>query len=414
MKQRPSKVIIFLIPPEPIVNGGILSIFSICEVSRQFKAIHGAEVYIATYPGSKSYKRNTLFKNSETIYSFDELLENPALKSLVIHVPEYSSDKVFSDMQKHKPRLDQIPHLHINVLNQNIWLMPDPIVIAKWFSLTPKVTQTLAHKRYATQELANAYNLPTKHLSIYMDPSQYTKNSYRHKKNIIVLSPDVSKNREQIVKKLKKALSNYKIVTVRDMRYEDYKALMSSAKFAITFGEGFDNYYFEAFLSGGVAFAVYNESFFPDKDFVSFDNIFVDYEDMLEEIVKRIRKLDNEKAYASTSDASFKKVSAMYSFDRYRQNIEDFYHNKFTFVPAPQSAELLMGRILQEYNSKVTEQANVIAQLNKRVIDQEKLISEKGAAIAELDRQMLVIKSSRSWRMTRPLRKLSATVEKKR
>ena len=48
------KLIVFLTLGRDIINGGILSISSICEESTKLKHLHGAEVIMCTIPGEPS------------------------------------------------------------------------------------------------------------------------------------------------------------------------------------------------------------------------------------------------------------------------------------------------------------------------------------------------------------------------
>ena len=78
-------LIIFFIPEKKLVNGGIISIFSLCKESRRYFAIHKSSVIICTYPGGKTYSKNDLFNNDEKIFSFEEvMIKYPSLKRLII------------------------------------------------------------------------------------------------------------------------------------------------------------------------------------------------------------------------------------------------------------------------------------------------------------------------------------------
>ena len=117
--QQERRLIIFFIPPEKIINGGILSIFSICKESRRFKDIHGADVVLSTYPGHKSYEKNDLFENNEVIYSFDEIVKWGPLEYLQLHIPEYASSEIYQAIKKYDNYTKVIPHISINIMNQN-------------------------------------------------------------------------------------------------------------------------------------------------------------------------------------------------------------------------------------------------------------------------------------------------------
>jgi hypothetical protein len=412
-KQR--RLIVFLIPPEKLVNGGILSIFSICRESRAFESVHKAKVVLATYPGTKSYRKNDLFENDETIYSFDELVAEGSPDFLLLHIPEYASHNTFESLRKYSDFIGGIADFRVNIMNQNILLMQRPIEVAHWFTLTPHVTQTTAHNKYTVQSLADTYNTPVKHLSTFVDASQYNWVQLKDKRNLIVLSPDIAVERENIVQLLEKNLPDYEIRTIQNLSYEDYKQLMGEAKFAITFGEGFDGYYVEAFFTGGMAFAIYNEEFFPDPDFGNYANTYPDYTAMKRDLIADIKRFAaNQSEYERVGNANLKKINELYNFDRYKQNIKEFYEDKFTFLPTHASADELIGSILRETDATIAEKDKHTARQTKAIHDMEQMIADKSQAIQELDQKIHDLEHSLSWRVTKPLRKASGGVKKQR
>lgn len=411
---KPSRLIIFFVPPEKIVNGGILSIFSICKVSREFADIHGAEVMLCTYPGTRSYGKNDLFANDEIIYSFDDIVARGTPQFLQLHVPEYASYDTCMKLKDYSKYLQSVNELRVNIMNQNILLMQPPQEVANWFALTPHVTQTTAHNKYSSQQIADDYDLPTLHLSTFVDQSQYKWVPYEQKKNIIALSPDKASAKDRIVAAIKRDLPDYEIVTIQNLRYEDYKELVANTKYVITFGEGFDGYYVEAFFSGGITFAVYNEKFFPSAEFAGFGNTFSSYQDMLGNITASIKKLDSDAAYQKVVTANLDKINELYSYQTYRGNIRKFYEGKFTYLPQRPSAELLLGQLIRERDALVgqltkanDEKAAIIDCQGHELGLREKAISEREdrlqEAYAEIDRLV----NSNSWKMTAPLRKAS-------
>lgn len=384
-----------------------MSIFSICATSRRFDHIHKSEVILATYPGHKGYKKNDLFKNVETIRSFDEVIKKGAPDFLQLHIPEYASQEVYDGLEQYSDYLQSIQDLRINIMNQNIEAMPNPAVIARWFALTSHVTQTTAHDRYCTQELADTYNIPTHHLSTFVDKNSYKVVPFEEKQNIIAVSSDETAKKEAILQKIRDSLPAYEIITVQNMKFEDYKKLIREARFTITFGEGFDGYYVEPFLSGGITFAVYNDKFFPDEEFRGFDNVFSSYDDMLAEITNRIKKIEDKAAYKNLVTKNAKKINTLYSFDQYVQNIKQFYQGKFTFVPTKDADRNLLKSIVIEYEEQ-------ISRFQKEIDEKDSILAEKERLILEKDQAMDKILASISWKVTLPLRKVSSKVRKSR
>lgn len=412
--KKTERLIVFFVPEDKLVNGGILSVFSICKVSREFKSIHGSEVVLSTPPGVKSYRKNDLFENDETIYDFDDIVKGGPYKSLLLQIPEFASYNTFMALKKYSEFISSIPDFRVNIQNQNILIMQPPEEVALWFSLTPNLTQTTAHNKYSTQDLADAYSIPTHHLSTFVDHTQYKVLGYDEKKPLIALSHDQSKLRSNIEEKLRKNLPDYEIVTVQNMKYEEYKEFIATARYVITFGEGFDGYYVEAFFTGGICFAVYNNDFFPDKAFGHFGNTYESEDQMLKNIVEDIKKLDNDRlTYQKINQQNLTKINALYSFDNYRKNIELFYAGKYKLLPSTGSRTELLGRFIRETEHARDRDRATIARLSKAVEDMEKMIADKSKAIEELDAKILDMEHSKSWKITKPLRKASSIGKKK-
>ena len=153
----------------------------------------------------------TFFKNDEKIYRWEQIVNNAKnVKELIIHIPEYFSDKFSTALtNKDFKFLKQIENVQINILNQNIELMPEPEKIKGLYKINNNVTQTIAHDRYATQEVCDKWQIPTHFLSVHIDTSGYRSYAFEEKEKIIVLSPDEAPYKEAIVKKLKQELPDF-------------------------------------------------------------------------------------------------------------------------------------------------------------------------------------------------------------
>lgn len=412
--RKHDRLIVFLIPPDKIVNGGILSIFSICKTSRQFSDIHKSEVMLSVYPNHDSYKKNDLFENDEEILSFDEIVKMGTPQSFILHVPEYASWDVYWSLKKYSAYLEAIPELSINIMLQNILLLQKPYEVANWFSLTPNVTQTTAHNKYSKQELADEYFIPTHHLSTFVDAKQYKWTPYKDKEKLIVLSPDVVAEKEALVETLKKGLPDYEFITIQNMRYEEYKAVMTRAKFAITFGEGFDGYFVEAFFTGGIALAVYNDEFFPDNNFAGYKNTFPSYANMHSKILEVISYLDSNKTYTAVVKSNLDNINKYYSFEAYTKNLENFYLRKYTYSPKPEAAKGLIKSILVDRDNTIDRLNNGIKERDLAIANQDKMIADKSKTIEDLSAQFDSVLTSSSWRVTKPLRKASSVIKNRK
>lgn len=324
------KMIVFFIPPKNDINGGIMSIFSICKYSREI--CPDAQCVITTFPSKVTYERNTFFKNDEKIYRWEQIVNNAKnVKELIIHIPEYFSDKFSTALtNKDFKFLKQIENVQINILNQNIELMPEPEKIKGLYKITNNVTQTIAHDRYATQEVCDKWQIPTHFLSVHIDTSGYRSYAFEEKEKIIVLSPDEAPYKEAIVKKLKQELPDFKLITVENMPFDEYMDLIAKAYFTISFGEGFDGYFNQPQAVRGLGMAVYNSDFFPDESWLELKNVYKSPADMENNIVNDIKELSaNKELYYSLINKMNEKLSTLYGEDLFKRNLEKFYKEEY-------------------------------------------------------------------------------------
>lgn len=393
-----SRLIVYFVPPEKIVNGGVMSVFSQCKEARRFYDIHGSEVVLSVYPGRETYGKNDLFPNNETVYSFDQIVRKwPKLESLMLHIPEcgvIASEKVLrSDYFDY---VTSVGSLHINVMTQNIKLMPPQMDFARLFRLTPNITQTTAHSKYTTQELSDNYQTPVHHLSVYVDHSQYRHPAYKQKHNLILYSPDDNQYKETVLKALK-GLKSYELKEVRGLRFEDYKKLTADAKFCITFGEGFDGYFVESFLSGGIGLAVYNELFFPNAGFSELPSVFRDYPAMVKNIAKVIKGLDNIEAFEACSTQGAAKIEELYKFDIYIKKMEAFYRSHYDLKPTNAPLIHSLFELLDSKDAEIGRMAESEKSLTLHLQRTQTELAKKESLLND-------VINSKSWKLTRPLR----------
>lgn len=400
-------LIVFFLPPEKTINGGIISIFCLCRESRRFKTTHGSEVVLSVLPGYKSYKRNKYIDNDEYIFSFSELVKKyPKPKSLTLHIPEYSVLSTAKSLNKYMKFLSRVDNLHINILNQNIELMPKESDIAYLYKYSNNITQTTAHNRYCTQQVANRYAIPTHLFSTLLNHKLYKKIPFDRKLDQIVISNDHNPHKQAILRKLSKELPNFKQITVRNMSHSEYKELIKTSKYTITFGEGFDGYNVESVFSGTVPFAVYNDIFFPSKDYIDLTNIFSSYSEMQNKLIQNIKNLEKDtKTYNSTLNNNLSKINKSYTFKSYLYNIKKFYQKKYTYMPQKDTIYNFMttalnqkDEIISRLESSDSKNSKKINKLNKEIISNHNTIKS--------------ITNSASWRYTAPLRKISDKIKR--
>lgn len=329
------KLILFLTPSQAKICGGVMSIYSLCEVSRELSP--DSFCLLSTYPSDEyTYANNDRFLNNEQIYRFSQIVDNcKNLEELIIHIPEYYSKRFYKNLKRKDINfLKSIKNLHLNIMNQNIELMPEPKKLKDLYKLTDNVTQTIAHDRYATQEVCDKWQMPTHLFSVNIDMSKYKSYSFEEKEKIIVLSPDWNKYKDKIVAKLEKELPDWKLITVKNITFTEYMDLISRAFFTITFGEGFDGYFLQPPVVGSIGFGVYNDEFFPSEKWKIFKNVYSSYSEMFEKVIEDIKFLrNNNDAYLELVKQLKSEHDKLYNYTNFKNNLKNFYNKNYDFIP---------------------------------------------------------------------------------
>ena len=333
------KIILFLTPPEVKINGGVMSIYSLCEESRKINP--DSVCIISTYPNAKfTYASNDKFPNNEKIYRFSQIIDNcENLSELIIHIPEYYSKDFYSDLnKKDKLFLKSVKNIHLNILNQNIDVMPKPQELQDLYKITDNITQTIAHNRCATQEICNYWQIPTHFLSVDIPLNKFKKYNFADKEKIIVLSNDINEYKDKVTELLKKDLPEFKIVVVENLSFPQYMELIAKAYFVLSLGEGFDGYFIQPQYVGSLGFAVYNDDFFPSDEWKNLTNVYQNYFDLLSRISRDIKRLSNDSnLYYKTIDDCLDKLSEIYNRDKRNDNLARFYRKEYDFYPETRS-----------------------------------------------------------------------------
>jgi hypothetical protein len=338
--QSAKKIVVFVIPPKIDVYGGLMSFFSLCEKSREALG-DSALTIVATCPWHYlgqvlTHSENKRFPNNERIYRFEQLTEHADhVRELILHIPEiYAKDFYGKCTKQDLAFIQGIPDVHINILLQNIDLMPPLETLSALYSLTDKLTLTTAHSRYATQEVANKWGVPLKHVSVHIDISQFPTIPFDQKENLIVFSRDDHPAKELIGNIIQESLPEYDIVTVRNMSFYEYMALISRARFSITFGEGFDGYFVQPYGVGSMGLSVYNDRFFPDASYKTMRTVYASYEEMAITLKDDVRFWETHPdAYTEFVAASKKRFDAIFINDDVLNNFKKFYMGDYDFYP---------------------------------------------------------------------------------
>jgi len=325
------RLIVFLTKGLDIAIGGILSTCSIYEETRKLKDLHDAETIMCTVPGDPLLLKYTKFENRILIYSFSQILSYfRNLQYLMIHVPEYAPQQFLENLTAlDYSRLRKLGDVHINIMLQNIEYLSSMKYIDGLRELG-HLTCTTAHEKYSTLELRKELKFPLHKLSVYVSPEQYYKKSYGEKENLMIVSPDAHPEKARVLSLLAAEFPRMKIQIIRDLTYEEYKEVISRAKWALTFGEGLDGYFVEAIFSGGIGFSAYNQRFFTG-DFKSLRTVYGNWDALIKNICSDIKQLDNEKTYTAYQKEQYELCHKHYRYDEYIRNLRLFYTEEYTY-----------------------------------------------------------------------------------
>lgn len=335
--EHAERIMVIVVPEHNAMSGGIYSMFSIANQMRDIKHEHGYEILIVTRPNPEdlTYLRQTNFRNHENVFRFSQLTRCRGAKEIYLHIPEYAVDMFCEFLSEdEKTFLKSLEKLSINILNQNVELMPRIQEIQRLHELTPHITQSVAHHAYFSQQHTDQCRIPSLLLPAYTDLSNYTPFEFEQKEDLIIYSPDDAPHKAETLAEIAKFLPEFQLMEINGITFEKYMELARRCKFSISFGEGFDGYIAQPIHMGGIGFTVYNESFFPSDRFLSYQNIFSSNEDMVENIVARIRALlENPEAYRSLNEGFCSEYAKLYSLEGYKRQIRKLASQQFELFP---------------------------------------------------------------------------------
>jgi hypothetical protein len=424
------KVVWFLVPSWNVCGGGVMSICHFYAETRM--ALGGPDVAVvaSTYPDAPLLKKYTAFPNSMDIFSFAEVVTHfKSVDHAILQIPEYYCKDLVSHLSpSERLFLDTIPRLHINIMLQNIeQCKPDDIQPLR--TLTDEITCTTAHDRYTTRDESTRFGIPFHKLSVFVD--RYEKRCWTEKQDIMVLSPDQHPLRSRVIDTIRKGIPSLELITVENMSYENYRSLIATAKWSLTFGEGLDFYFAEMALTGGVPFAVYNDLFFMPQ-FRGLPTVYETWDNLQESIVGDILKLDHNEVYHAAGEPIRQLLNQLYSAELYRENIRLFYDERYTFpgaeVAKPRRSDETLRRA-REAVARLREREKArdasiaqlvdgievrdasIAQLRQGIEARDTSIAQlregieaREASIEALKGETFALRQSTSWKLTAPLR----------
>ncbi|WP_395067673.1 rhamnan synthesis F family protein [Paraburkholderia silvatlantica] len=332
-----SHIVIFFNVSRDTIGGGMLSINRFVQHSNSLASEYGFNVMMSGIPFDEPEVDYSKFEQAAPLVHFSRIVENINPDRLILNIPEFYIPVFFAGLTDNYRRwLSSIPYLQINIMDQNHDYFPDRYYIECCRELTDHVTITTAHARYSTQELASSTDCPVLKLTPFLP--EFYRTAFDGKLNIIAVSPDEEGMPEGLSKAdvldiLRAGLPEYKIEIINNMTLEEYKRLISLARFTITFGEGFDGYYLEPFLSDSNAFAVYNNTFFP-QEFATAPTIYQNWRELAKNIVGDIRRLESDREEYNENIVATNTLIRKYIGDEIStDNLNRFYRNQFDYLP---------------------------------------------------------------------------------
>lgn len=304
---KAKKLAIFFNVARDLVGGGMLSINRFVRNSGYLEPETGYQTAVSGVPLGRMAVAYSKFEAALPQIEFRYLAELDEVQDVVLFIPEVFAAQFAHDLSPlERSWLLSRSSLRIVVMNQNNDYLPAPEVLQRaLFPLTLDVTITTAHKRYCTARNASRYQIPFTQLTPFLPAME--QRSFSQKDRIFMLSPDTIPSghhgvtREEVVEALTAKLPGFKFVTVENLSLSQYLDLASRAMFSLTFGEGMDGYYIEPILSGGMSFAVYNSTFFPDH-FQNKCGVFASWKTLLDRLPELVNELLVKDRYDRESD----------------------------------------------------------------------------------------------------------------
>lgn len=326
---RTKRLIVFLTPGLNIPSGGIWSIAAMYRETAAIRHLHQSKVALCVIPGDPPLLKYTWFENRNYLLDLEELLERCGpLDSLLLHIPEYTVNRLIDWLSSHAPTLQTIKAIHLNVMVQNIDMIKSQDVSG--LTRFGKVTCTTAHEAYTDLATREALGVPLHRLSCCNGPECYSLSGYQDKEPLLIVSHDEHPLKEKVIREIKKKLPALEIQVIQNLSHEEYLSLVQRAKWSLTFGEGLDAYFADPIFSGGVSFAVFNERFFTPA-FAELETVYPSWEVLLERMTTDLQRLDEPAAYERCWRRPYDLLSSLYSMDRFRENLRLFHRGEYTF-----------------------------------------------------------------------------------
>ena len=333
--QHKKELVVFFIPGFEGVTGGVLQIYSLHRLTRETICNEYRDAIICWLPVPRNswYKYKFAgFDNNVVVHSLEMLLS--AIDSdckLLFHIPEFRAPCFCNYLGWERIKKLRDEHaLKVNILNQNIERLPDVEFFSRLKQIIPDLTCTVGNPAWASTQERKLLGVPLHVLPTWYYPDNAPWQPFETKSNLMIVSPDANPNRELVLTALRDALPDLTIKVITGLKYEQYLELERSAKWSLTFGEGFDGYFYGPVLRGGISFAVRNGTF----DLPGFENcrtLYPSYESMAQNIVDEILKLDNKQSYEAFNLSIRMPITKVFSQDHTANALTAFYKGEWSY-----------------------------------------------------------------------------------
>lgn len=343
---KAEKIVVFFEIEYNRICGGQFAYFSYCMNS---KLILGKEyaVLMSTLPGSFTYSHLQYFNNNIEICRFEQILDIIKNKrEVIIMLPEADVVSPADGSELFRNRLSpqdikilkSIPKLRINILNGRIDYQPHKNAINWLRTLTKNVTTSVGNFSACSQEICNFIGMPLYLIPAKIDISMYKKVEFSKKRKLIILSYDLYGCdllfKIDFIRKLNRELPDYQVCVLYGKTFDEFQRLMAVSMAVISFGEGFDGYFFNSNYLGTAGFAVYNDVFFPDKRWKDYDNVYSSYQELYENFVTDFKKITKDKEiYYHFTKPIHDECDKLYNMTAYLNSLRKFYEETPDYVP---------------------------------------------------------------------------------
>jgi len=334
-KKKNSNLILFLFPNNIFnISGGVFSILNMAAMSRDILNKQ-YNILVCYTTKTRGFSKYIYYPNNEIIYKFKVIMRYyPEPTSLTIFIPEFLSDKLFTDTSsKEYKYITSAKYLHINILNQNFNMMPSPDKLSHLFTCTSHISQTTAHANYCTLRNSKKWNMPLRHLGAVFE-KDYPFSSYGQKKNIIAYSPDINTASQYVISKLKKILPRFTFIMISGISYTDYLEIISNSKYVISFGEGADGYFYEPFYCGSIGCAIFNNLFFhPNQK--NYFSIYKNYDELITKFPLMVNFYNKKPIQYDIDSKRIRDIlpSTKQSWNSFIARLDAFYEGNYNFMP---------------------------------------------------------------------------------